>query len=90
MKNPCLVKHEKNGIIYFTAPPFDETGLVRHAFSGRIGGVSRGAYESLNLSILTEDCPDSVMENRDRFMKALGIPQSCLVGGASGPRGPGL
>lgn len=80
MENMCFRRHEKNGLVYFTAPPLDETGLVKHAFSGRKGGVSRGKYESLNLSILTEDCQDSVMENRARFVKALGIPQSCLVG----------
>ena len=80
MKHADLHKHETGNIVYYTAQAFDETGLVQHAFSGRKGGVSKGTFGSLNLSILTADCPDCVGENRDRFMKALGIPQSCLVG----------
>jgi len=80
LKNKSFVKHEKEGIIYYTVPDFDKTGLVIHAFSGRTGGVSRDAYESLNLSVLTQDCPDDVQDNRVRFTRALGIDQSCLVG----------
>ncbi len=34
------------------------------AFSTRIGGVSHGPFESLNLGILTGDEPDHVIENR--------------------------
>jgi polyphenol oxidase len=33
-------------------------------FTTRRGGVSEGAYESLNLGILTDDEPDRVLENR--------------------------
>ena len=42
-------------------------------FSTRVGGVSQGAFESLNLGILTRDEPDLVMENRRRLTSALGI-----------------
>jgi len=34
------------------------------AFSTRLGGVSEGDFESLNLGILTDDEPDRVVENR--------------------------
>jgi polyphenol oxidase len=34
------------------------------AFSTRLGGVSEGAFESLNLGILTDDDPERVVENR--------------------------
>jgi polyphenol oxidase len=37
---------------------------ARAIFSTRVGGVSEGPYESLNLGILTEDEPDRVRENR--------------------------
>lgn len=36
----------------------------RIVFSSRLGGVSEGPYESLNLGILTEDEPERVVENR--------------------------
>jgi YfiH family protein len=42
------------------------------AFSTRIGGVSTGPFESLNLGILTGDEPDSVIENRRRLCEKAG------------------
>ena len=44
----------------------------RVAFTTRLGGVSEGAFESLNLGILTEDDPDRVVENRRRLCQAVG------------------
>jgi polyphenol oxidase len=45
----------------------------RVAFSTRLGGVSGGPYESLNLGILTDDEPDRVVENRRRLTAAVGV-----------------
>jgi YfiH family protein len=42
------------------------------AFSTRVGGVSDGPFESLNLGILTADEPDRVVENRKRLCIAVG------------------
>jgi len=47
-------------------------GPYRVAFSTRIGGVSEGAFSSLNLGILTEDDPARVVENRARLCTAVG------------------
>ena len=44
----------------------------RVAFTTRLGGVSEGAFESLNLGILTEDDPDRVVENRRRLCAVVG------------------
>lgn len=45
-----------------------------HAFfSTRNGGVSEGAYRSLNLGILTDDDPVRVTENRRRAAQAAGV-----------------
>jgi YfiH family protein len=41
-------------------------------FTYRTGGVSSGAYESLNLGALTEDEPDNVTENRRRACASVG------------------
>jgi YfiH family protein len=43
------------------------------AFSTRVGGVSEGAYESLNLGILTADDPMRVVENRRLLTNEVGI-----------------
>jgi YfiH family protein len=42
------------------------------AFSTRVGGVSEGPFESLNLGILTGDEPRSVIENRRRLCEKIG------------------
>jgi polyphenol oxidase len=47
-------------------------GAYRVAFTTRVGGVSEGDFESLNLGILTEDDPDRVVENRRRACAAIG------------------
>jgi YfiH family protein len=46
---------------------------ARAAFSTRVGGVSSGPYESLNLGILTDDDPGRVRENRERLVARLGL-----------------
>jgi purine-nucleoside/S-methyl-5'-thioadenosine phosphorylase / adenosine deaminase len=51
------------------------------AFSTRVGGVSEGSYESLNLGILTDDDPARVRENRERLAGRLGLdPQRVAMG----------
>jgi YfiH family protein len=47
-------------------------GPYRVAFSTREGGVSEGAFASLNLGIRTEDDPARVVENRRRLCEAVG------------------
>ncbi len=54
---------------------------ARAAFSTRIGGVSEGPYESLNLGILTEDLAERVEENRTRLAAGLGLDPARIVMG---------
>ncbi|HXR11438.1 MAG TPA: polyphenol oxidase family protein [Gaiellaceae bacterium] len=51
---------------------WDAPGPYRVAFSTRLGGVSEGAFTSLNLGIRTEDDPACVVENRRRLCEAVG------------------
>lgn len=54
---------------------------ARVAFSTRLGGVSEGPYESLNLGILTDDDPGRVSENRARLAAAVGLdPRRVAMG----------
>ncbi len=54
---------------------------ARAAFSTRLGGVSEAPFESLNLGILTEDEPASVIENRRRLAAMLGFePERVAIG----------
>ncbi|MDX6638247.1 MAG: purine-nucleoside/S-methyl-5-thioadenosine phosphorylase / adenosine deaminase, partial [Solirubrobacterales bacterium] len=45
---------------------------ARAAFTTRLGGVSEGPFESLNLGLLTGDDRDAVAANRRRAAAALG------------------
>ncbi|MEM1094347.1 MAG: peptidoglycan editing factor PgeF [Bacteroidota bacterium] len=46
---------------------------VNAGFSTRHGGVSTGAYGSLNLGLSTDDAEANVQTNRQRFAEALGF-----------------
>jgi polyphenol oxidase len=53
---------------------WDAPGRYQVAFSTRIGGVSEGPFEELNLGILTGDEPERVIENRRRLCEKVGVP----------------
>lgn len=50
-----------------------DTGIVRHGFSTRLGGVSEGYYASMNLSFDRGDKKEAVAENFRRIGEALGV-----------------
>ena len=58
---------------YLEYPLLRETGIVRHGFSTRLGGVSEGFYASLNLSFDRGDREECVRENFRRIGEALGV-----------------
>ncbi len=72
-----FLKHESRGAVFFTVPSIDETGLFRHGFSSRLGGVSQGEYSSLNLSRTRGD-QRLVDRNYSIFAEAIGIDK-CLM-----------
>ncbi|MCI7107184.1 MAG: peptidoglycan editing factor PgeF [Agathobacter sp.] len=60
-------------------PLLEQTGVVEHAFTTRGGGVSRGIYESLNLSFTRGDDPEAVMENYRRLAHVFGKEPDAFV-----------
>ncbi len=52
---------------------------VSHGISMRHGGVSRAPYESLNLGVRTDDSPECVRENQQRFLHAVGSPRGQTI-----------
>jgi len=61
-----------NGVILIKC----DTLNIPHAFSTRIGGVSEGAFSSLNLSYSSGDNPEAIKENYRRFFLAAGLSES--------------
>ena len=57
---------------YLVFPKLEETGVVKHLFTTRTGGVSSGIYATMNLSFSRGDDPLNVMENYRRIGEVLG------------------
>lgn len=60
-------------------PLLEETGLVRHCFTTRLGGVSKGIFKSLNLSFTRGDEREAVKENFQRLSMAMGVSYGKFV-----------
>ena len=68
---------EDDGMAWLEA----KVGSATAVFSTRLGGVSDGAYRSLNLGVLTDDDRDRVLENRRALANALGRDCDSIVMG---------
>lgn len=64
---------------YLEYPMLADTGVVRHGFSTRLGGVSRGCYDSLNLSFTRGDSAEHVRENFRRIAESIGVKCENMV-----------
>lgn len=69
----------RNGVTYLAFPSLEQTGMVRHAFSTRMGGVSQGPYATMNFSFTRGDDPDAVRENYRRMADALGVEMEKMI-----------
>jgi hypothetical protein len=77
-KSPMYLK-ETDGVPYFVFQNLEQTGLVRHGFSTRMGGVSTGYLGTMNLSFTRGDEPENVRENFRRIAKAIGFEPESMV-----------
>ena len=59
---------------YLTYPSLEETGIVRHLITTRLGGVSKGEFSSMSLSFTRGDREEDVKENYRRIGQVLGCP----------------
>ena len=64
---------------YLSYPLLEQTGMVKHCFTTRLGGVSEGIFESLNLSFSRGDQRSAVEENFQRVSQALGTEYGNFV-----------
>ena len=62
-----------------TFPALTALGVAEHAFSTRLGGVSRGPYASMNLGLSRRDDPAAVRENYRRMAAFLGRTPEDIV-----------
>lgn len=78
-KDVIFKENEKQGVLYLTYPLFEKMGTVKHGFSTRVGGVSTGVWESMNLSFSRGDEKGAVRENFRRMMSVLDVKEEDLV-----------
>ena len=78
-RNPIPQVRQKGRVVYLSYPSLEETGIVHHGFSTRLGGVSEGIYESMNLSFSRGDREEAVWENYRRIAGAVGFDLESVV-----------
>lgn len=60
-------------------PVLEETGVVEHCFTTRLGGASEGIYTSMNLSFTRGDKEEAVQENYERIAQCMGASKDAFV-----------
>lgn len=73
-----IIWNEKNGVPYITFPSFERLGIT-HAFSTKLGGVSKGDCAAMNLSFNRGDAEEDVFTNHRLFAEAVGYEVEQLV-----------
>ena len=76
---PHLNEKTNHGVTWLSFPSLEKTGLVSHAFSTRMGGVSKGPYATMNFSFTRGDDPADVKENYRRMADALNVDMNRMV-----------
>lgn len=72
-----VIENNQVPIIRFHA--FDDFEWLSHGFSTRIGGVSKGVWESMNPSFSRGDSQEDALENIKRIAQALDMPYENMV-----------
>jgi len=70
---------EAYGVPFLYFPALRNTGLVKHAFSTRMGGVSSGFYSTMNFSVTGNDSSENIRENYRRMAEAIGVREDSFV-----------
>lgn len=74
------MKQIKNGELeYIIFDNLESTEMVKHCFTTRRGGVSKGCFESLNLSFKRGDTKENVEQNYKRICDAVKIEYHNIV-----------
>lgn len=74
-----FVKKQVGELVYYTIKSFEDSDLVKHGFSTRLGGFSVGDLSSLNLGIKKSDSEENILNNYTAFTKSLDIDIENLV-----------
>lgn len=73
-----MKKNINGDLVYFTFESFEKTNTVKHCFSTKLGGVSKGAYKSMNLSF-RDDKRENVIQNYKIICNTLDMDYNNIV-----------
>lgn len=77
LQNHRLADGSEVPLLHF--PLLDQTGIVEHCFTTRMGGVSEDIFSTMNLSFTRGDKEEAVLENYRRLGKAMGVSPQDFV-----------
>lgn len=66
-------------VLLLKYPLLEETGIVEHCFTTRLGGVSEGIFSSMNLSFTRGDEREAVEKNFQRLSEAMNVEYNKFV-----------
>lgn len=69
----------KNNLAYLTFKELDKYNFINHAYSTRLGGISKNEFKSLNFGYKTNDNIESINKNYDIFCETMNIKKQNLV-----------
>ncbi len=77
-----MTLNNADSVPYLTYNSLSEIKFINHAFSTRLGGVSKGEFTSMNLAFNRGDDPGRVTENYKRLCKSAGFEFESLTASA--------
>lgn len=79
LRQDCFRTGEGIEVEYLTFPLLEETGIVSHLFSTRLGGVSEGEFSTMNFGTQRGDRKENVLANFGRIGEVLGCGTEDMV-----------
>lgn len=68
-----MIKRSFHDLVWYEFEIFQTFSEIIHGVFTRYGGVSSGAFDSLNVSVSAGDEKDNVLKNKEKIKQALGI-----------------
>lgn len=66
-------------VLLLRYPALEATGIVKHCFTTRLGGVSEGMFSSMNISFTRGDAREAVEQNYRNLAEAMGVEYENFV-----------
>lgn len=79
IRQNAMLLQEGEELEYLTFPILEKTGLVRHLFTTRFGGVSEHQFATMNFSVDRGDSERNVAANYRRIADVLGCSEDDMV-----------